>query len=1145
MKKYLQYWLLAMWLLMIPMGESVSAAAVDKIPSGIQNNTIHYELKWCPAHVSLAKFATWNGCYYGKFERDGAQWAKLPVKWITSATLIDTFQNGETSFLFQAEWTIDVKVWAQDNAENITVQSLAYLIDKTPPQLWNIGFSENSPYLSVEDRPNKAYKAKIKWALAKYFGFNEFPSLDDYIDIPKDNHREITDMKTIRYKVSNVPRNDTLTITFQNLSDSWEKLSRSHVSGLQKVELLLDNKLLTTFRNIKEWENKFTIKPRELFELQENHGRYWVFRAYDSAGNTSDHVFYAFRDETVPVVKAWDGKFQIDFRFDWSEYNIASQGAGLSHFALATNNAKINYSWGELNTHMADIIMRVEKDKDPSDFNAYNLNADNTQSHLSNKIELTDVDTDLYNQSAWKNFREYSVEFETPGISGNSICDSVWNCIDGTKVLSKIRTIAWDISKEQSYLQVKTPQKAIADNKNFYEFNLTLEDKYGNKIREVKNGTEQIKTNLYTFNFENNLLQELADYTKLGATQVSNPITLMSWEAHQDNKVNEENSFVAFKEASNASDGSIDFKIASFIPTHWAYPFLKDDVTFAISKTTWSLTYNPTITFDFDTSSVKNQSSYQLAYGNNKTIDISWDIQENPSKKYEMFIPYDYGAITNNFWNESSNNYKSAFFKDIENTKKLQLEFASPVIYHAQNFNILRDGIDSNHYKKFEKYWNVTSIKYRDKYFDINNQENTSDRVKFSVDNGTRNDLSSAQNFKTGEYTVKYEAVNGQDFSEWGYVSYIQYYVWSKQVLLPSISRSIKPSNWNRLQASAYFPTSISQDTEAGTSFLTNDVAIDGLVNNVDGWATSDVADQSWLVALDLKRPYTRAGLLENVKKKIFEINRQDMWCAPGVMNVNYENDRCTFTVEWETITFIKGNVKITGGILDEKRSIIVTDGSIEITWNISRKDTNGQLFLASVSNKWLTNIYSLINRDITDDQLKGWIAIEQNVTNVDAFILAQWSLVSTNNAKIITNYDNETQLLNQLHIYGSVFSLNTIGWSKTWDCPYIYEGTCEIWSDVSKVFDLSFLRRFTLVDGNNYGATWEVIPYNPEDGDVRTSGWCTHFQWGLRDVWASTAKWCDSDLRTPEKDTHWFAPVIIQRDQKWSSNPTYFSKGD
>jgi hypothetical protein len=61
--------------------------------------------------------------------------------------------------------------------------------------------------------------AKISSAISHYFGFNEFPSLDDYVDIPKISQKEITAMKTIRFKKNDV-RSDNLTITLPNLTDS-------------------------------------------------------------------------------------------------------------------------------------------------------------------------------------------------------------------------------------------------------------------------------------------------------------------------------------------------------------------------------------------------------------------------------------------------------------------------------------------------------------------------------------------------------------------------------------------------------------------------------------------------------------------------------------------------------------------------------------------------------------------------------------------------------------------------------------------------------------------------------------------------------------------------------------------------------------
>ncbi|MGB2110729.1 MAG: hypothetical protein ACPHY8_02125 [Patescibacteria group bacterium] len=46
---------------------------------------------------------------------------------------------------------------------------------------------------------------------------------------------------------------------------------------------------------------------------------------------------------------------------------------------------------------MADIIMKIESDKDPGLKNTYVLDEDESKTHDTNEIELTDVDLDLLN----------------------------------------------------------------------------------------------------------------------------------------------------------------------------------------------------------------------------------------------------------------------------------------------------------------------------------------------------------------------------------------------------------------------------------------------------------------------------------------------------------------------------------------------------------------------------------------------------------------------------------------------------------------------------------------------------------------------------------------------------------------------------
>jgi len=73
--------------------------------------------------------------------------------------------------------------------------------------------------------------------------------------------------------------------------------------------------------------------------------------------------------------------------------------------------------------------------------------------------------------------------------------------------------------------------------------------------------------------------------------------------------------------------------------------------------------------------------------------------------------------------------------------------------------------------------------------------------------------------------------------------------------------------------------------------------------------------------------------------------------------------------------------------------------------------------------------------------------------------------------------------LSNQLYIYGSVFSENTIGGSRSnpVECPYYV--TCSTSSEAQQ-YDLNFLRRYVRIDTNDDG--------NPDtiaNGGIQSSG--------------------------------------------------------
>jgi hypothetical protein len=351
---------------------------------------------------------------------------------------------------------------------------------------------------------------------------------------------------------------------------------------------------------------------------------------------------------------------------------------------------------------------------------------------------------------------------------------------------------------------------------------------------------------------------------------------------------------------------------------------------------------------------------------------------------------------------------------------------------------------------------------------------------------------------------------------------------------------------WEETKASAHFPNISSSGS---VNFLTEDIAITGLVNKIDGLVNNDV--QVWLASLDLERPYTRAELLERIKKKIFTVNKINKWCSWNIDNLDMsssDHSDCSFNINNEKIAFYKWNVTIdcwTKCDISGMNSLIVMDWRVTIKSNINTNSTNWQMLIASITDKGLENIN--ISSTITNDRLlstwkqKWWMSIDESVTNIDAFLLSQWPLVSSDsNWDVITNYQTPDQLLNQLHIYGSVFSLNTISWDKTWDCPYIEQGCIN--GDTKKVYDLSFLRRYTLVKASNFGWVSGMVPYDSSlDLSFPSSRTSSKSSWDLTYDLTWIAYWT-SWLRTA-KTEHVRAPVIIERDHRWSTNPSYFAK--
>lgn len=213
--------------------------------------------------------------------------------------------------------------------------------------------------------------------------------------------------------------------------------------------------------------------------------------------------------------------------------------------------------------------------------------------------------------------------------------------------------------------------------------------------------------------------------------------------------------------------------------------------------------------------------------------------------------------------------------------------------------------------------------------------------------------------------------------------------------------------------------------------------------------------------------------------------------------NLDNSSANCTQVINGETISFIDGNTILDCGTttcqINKKRSIIIKNGSLHIKSNITTLDTsgtqtNGQFFIGVMNEGGLANVTIEANSpNIGGTNKKGWLFIDPSITNIDAFLFSQGPMVSyssTGGFFYTKNLTSERTLRNQLHIMGSLLTLNNIAGSRQSpiECPYIIENCTD---DTASMFDLVYLRRFMVVPISVFTGLPEdnntLVPYHPD----------------------------------------------------------------
>jgi len=296
-------------------------------------------------------------------------------------------------------------------------------------------------------------------------------------------------------------------------------------------------------------------------------------------------------------------------------------------------------------------------------------------------------------------------------------------------------------------------------------------------------------------------------------------------------------------------------------------------------------------------------------------------------------------------------------------------------------------------------------------------------------------------------------------------------------------------------------------------------VKVDGVVSSSTN-VSSELADQfssDVRVLWKLTKASFRKDLQENVFKVITSLSPElTAWITINSSQLNATQWSSTTGTSrvldntamyaWFTGAWLGSNVRINGtSTVAWNKTLVVEWGNIYISWNIR---WSGMLwFIALQKNGQWWNIY-----------------IDPSVTDIHAILYADRSLISYNGTAELDGTTQPSQLANQLYIYGSVFSENTIWGSSAVIplCPfYVNQGTCSV--EIAKKYDLNYLRRYILVQPTD--AAW--LPNGPKEPQYNA---------------AESYMWNNSNTDTPtQKPEYQKYPFIVEYNPKIQQTPPPF----
>jgi hypothetical protein len=215
-----------------------------------------------------------------------------------------------------------------------------------------------------------------------------------------------------------------------------------------------------------------------------------------------------------------------------------------------------------------------------------------------------------------------------------------------------------------------------------------------------------------------------------------------------------------------------------------------------------------------------------------------------------------------------------------------------------------------------------------------------------------------------------------------------------------------------------------------------------------------------------------------------------------------------------------------------------ITTNKMSVTWENTLIVQWWNLYITNdIYNTNKNSILTIIvKRDEWNRRKNGWnVYIHPNVTNIDAVIIAEWSILNFNissSPQVLTKSNASSSLRKQLLIYWAINTKNTL-----WDSTNSSIGTDHYengltWS--GEIYSLWNLRAFQPMWNSaisswncNYVINWSNVTAMNTNSTAETYA----FAWKRQCFRDWTALWT---LRTTEK----LAPIVIEYNPLLQSNP-------